>query len=207
MLAVLAVAEIIAAASQSPIALETKLAATPGIEEQWMAFRALAAPDAMLFLEPNRPGPFKPSQLRIQKTKILQPHRAFTACDGSLVVTSGAVTWSDHGHGRYRTVWRRGADGRWLWVLHGRWEMGSPYINNRDGPPHPTCPTSAPSATINIVGERGGSQDGSLRWAYLPKDGGIGGLSINAWVQRGYLAVLNDSVAFAPLKVNQEDSE
>jgi hypothetical protein len=187
-------------ASQSPIEIERTLGATMSAEKQWAAFRPLAAPEALLFVQPLPAGAPQPDKGSVNLTSIAQPREEITSCDSSLVVTNGALNWSNGGHGRYTTVWQRDTKGGWKWLLHARFEMTAPLKVSPLSVPLPTCPTTAPAAIASIPAQRGGSIDNSLRWFYLAPNNGHGGLAINAWVRRGFLAIQNESLAVPPSK-------
>lgn len=198
MLALLAAATF--ATDATPIQIEGAFTPTLNGEQQWETFRTRAAPDALLFVQSRTGETAPPDQTEVKLSIFAEPHVEIRSCDGSLAVTDGAVSWDNEGYGRYRTVWRREASGRWLWVLHARWQTEAPYQQSTLNLPRPTCPSTAP-ATSNLKSgaQGGGSIDNSLRWVYLPINRGMGLMAINAWVGRGFLAIMNDSVASAPL--------
>lgn len=198
MFALLAAATV--AAEATPMQIEGALSPTMNGEQQWLTFRALAAPDALLFVQSRTSDPATPNRTEVKSTRFDEPHAEIRSCDGSLAVTGGAISWANGGYGRYRTVWRRDAGGRWLWVLHARWQTEAPYQQSTLRLPRPTCPSTAPAkSTLISAAQGGGSIDNSLRWVYLPVNRGIGLMAINAWVGRGYLAIMNDSVGSGPL--------
>src|SRR5262245_28307794 len=87
---------------------------------RWPAFRATAAPDAVMFVPQ-----MVLAQAWLKKAPATspalawQPQAAWASCDGSVIVTSGA--WqSGKAVGWYTTVWQRQPDGAYKWVFdHG----------------------------------------------------------------------------------------
>lgn len=101
------------------VAAERAFAARAQVEGQWTAFRATAAPDAIMLA----PGPINAHRFlqrfrQDPKVAVMWwPARVWTSCDGSMAVTTGP--WVRRGGtsvGTFTTVWRREADGRWRWV-------------------------------------------------------------------------------------------
>jgi len=85
---------------------------------QWTAFRATAAPGAVMFV----PGKTNAQDWLKGRTDpkvsiAWGPVRTITACDGSLAVSAGAWTGRDGvSHGVFTTVWMVTPAG-WRWVL------------------------------------------------------------------------------------------
>ncbi len=105
--------------SAQPVAdAERAFAAAAQRDGQWTAFRATAAPDAVMFA----PGMVKAHiwlQGRADPAQAIAwaPTDTLTACDGSLAISVGG--WVDKAaktQGTFTTVWRHGADG-WRWQL------------------------------------------------------------------------------------------
>jgi hypothetical protein len=102
------------AAITAEIALE-QLARDKG---QWTAFKATAAPDAVMFApamvlaqqwlknQANPPVPLS-----------WQPYQVWSSCDGSLMVTTGGWQRGDR-HGWFTTVWERQEKGEYKWVFN-----------------------------------------------------------------------------------------
>jgi hypothetical protein len=114
-------------APSDAIAAERAFAARAQVEGQWTAFRATAAPDAIMLA----PGPVNAHQFLARFTSdpkvavMWWPARVWTSCDGSMAVTTGP--WVRRGGtqvGTFTTVWRREANGQWRWV----------YDNGREVP-------------------------------------------------------------------------
>jgi len=106
------------------IQAERSFAASAQLFGQWSAFRAYAAPDAIMM----NPGPVNAHQFlaRFRTDPPIAvmwwPGKAWVSCDGSMAVTTGP--WVRKGGtqvGTFTTVWRREPDGSWKWVYdHGR---------------------------------------------------------------------------------------
>lgn len=114
----IAVALMLAVASATPSVADAEraFAAMAGRDGQWTAFRATAAPDAVMFV----PGMVKAQDWLKGRADPPQavawlPASTLTACDGSLAVTAGPWT-SSRGQGAFLTIWRA-TSGGWRWVL------------------------------------------------------------------------------------------
>lgn len=158
------------------------------VKGRWVAFRETAAPDAVMFVPrmvlaqswlKDRANPAEPL--------AWQPHAAWSSCDGTLIVTSGA--WqSGQAQGWYTTIWRRQPEGGYKWVFdHGAPadkaaqppEMidartaecppvpaAAPLAENRPGKPRakPRGKPKPPPIVLDPAGRTGRSGDGSLIW-------------------------------------------
>jgi hypothetical protein len=114
----IALAALLLAASsgQSVADAERAFAALAQTDGQWPAFRATAAPDAILYA----PGPMNAeavlSRLPPPAAPLnWRPARTFTACDGSLAYSTGPWARSDGKTGSFGTLWRHDAAG-WRWI-------------------------------------------------------------------------------------------
>jgi hypothetical protein len=85
---------------------------------QWAAFRATAAPDAILYA-PTRTSAeawlARASEPSPGKRLDWRPAITLTSCDGTLGYSTGPWTRPDGGRGRFGTIWRRDAGG-WRWI-------------------------------------------------------------------------------------------
>jgi hypothetical protein len=102
---------------------ERSFAAMAQREGQWTAFRAFADRQAIMFTPgPGNAQAWLAGRADPPSPVMWWPARTFTACDGSLTISTGP--WLRRGggaHGTFTTVWRRQADGGWKWRLdHGR---------------------------------------------------------------------------------------
>jgi hypothetical protein len=124
-----------AAPAQSVADAERAFAATAQAGGQWAAFRATAAPDAILWA----PGPVNAQRylagLPEPSVKLAwRPAHTITACDGTLAYSTGPFTRGGE-TGTFGTIWRHGPDG-WRWI----------YDNGHDG--------AAPPASAGVVEDR-----------------------------------------------------
>lgn len=91
-------------------------------EGQWKAFRATAAPDAIMFVPDAQPLAKALSGATEPSVPVMWwPGTIAASCDGTLALSTGPwVRAASAGHGTYSTIWRRTASG-YRWVLdHGR---------------------------------------------------------------------------------------
>jgi hypothetical protein len=102
------------------IAAELEFARLARDKGQWTAFRAMAAPDAVMFAPAMvLAQPWLKDRANPPVPLAWQPHRVWSSCDGSLMVTTGAWQRADK-HGWFTTVWQRQPDGAYKWVFdHG----------------------------------------------------------------------------------------
>lgn len=113
---------LLAVAGPSVADAERAFAAQAQAGPQWAAFRATAAPDAIVYA----PNPVSAqayfARLPEPAAKLgWRPAHTITACDGTLAYSTGP--WSAGGRsGGFGTIWRRSAAG-WRWI----------YDNGHDG--------------------------------------------------------------------------
>lgn len=112
-----------APAAETAVDAERAFARQAQTHGQWTAFRAFAAPDAVLF----GPGPANAHLLLKDSPDppvavMWWPGRTWVSCDGGLAINSGP--WVRRGGtrtGTFTTVWKRQKGGGWKWLLdHGR---------------------------------------------------------------------------------------
>lgn len=92
-------------------------------EGQWRAFRATAAPDAIMFVPTVKPvAQALATATEPQVPVTWWPATIAPSCDGSLGVSTGPwVRAATAGTGTFTTIWRRTASGGYRWQLdHGR---------------------------------------------------------------------------------------
>lgn len=108
------------------IAAELAFARLAEEKGQWTAFRETAAADAVMFTPTMvLAHPWLKDRANPPAPLAWQPHRVWSSCDGSLMVTRGA--WQDEGeHGWFTTVWQRQDKGKPKWLLGHRGETGEP---------------------------------------------------------------------------------
>ena len=176
---------------------------------QWTAFRATAAPDAMMFV-PGRVRAQDWLRGRADPPAAVrwQPHAAFVACDGSAAATTGAAQWPGAGptagHGLFTTVWARQPGGDLRWVL----DHGAPVPTPRPTPDaiatRVAACTPAPPATLalgapdvgadRIVGQ---SRDRTLRWTASVAADGARVVRVDLWDGAAMVPVITDSITAA----------
>src|SRR5882762_4624375 len=115
---VLAALLLAAASGQSVADAERAFAASAQTDGQWEAFRATAAPDAIMYA----PSPVNAQALLAHlPTPAARlnwyPAHTITSCDGTLAFSTGPWS-SSSGSGRFTTIWRRDAAG-WRWIYDG----------------------------------------------------------------------------------------
>jgi hypothetical protein len=178
-----------AAAPQSVIEAERAFAAAAQTEGQWTAFRANAAPEAVMFA---------PDQVNAQQwlkdradprsAVMWWPARAWLSCDGKTAATTGP--WVRNGGklvGYFTTIWAKQPDGGWKWVLdHGdaldkpRPAGDNPIIRRASCDRRPAGTRAAP--------------DSSLRFSMVVVEGGGRRVTVQLWNGRRYVDVIDDRV-------------
>jgi hypothetical protein len=108
-----------AALATTPVDAERSYAAMAQTKGQWTAFRATAAPDALMFVpEPVNAMDWLKGRADPAVAVMWWPSRSWTSCDGKLGVNFGP--WLRKGGtlaGTFTTVWTKGPDGGWKWLL------------------------------------------------------------------------------------------
>jgi len=202
------------------IAAELALAQDAQVRGQWTALAEAAAPDAVLFT----PGivwahGWMKGRSNPPQASRWQPHQIWSSCDGSLMVSRGALQKAAPAGsgaalpGYYSIIWRRQADGRYKWVLDHADTLAQPLaapdmISARiaDCPPRSERPPQRlPDAAkpakldklpaLDPARHAGASDDGSLRWTVALD--GRGGRTLEVrWRKDGEERVaLRDDVA------------
>ncbi|MBW8753650.1 MAG: hypothetical protein JF595_05790 [Sphingomonadales bacterium] len=176
------------------IAAEIAFAQLARDKGQWTAFKATAAPDAVMFAPAMVLAQTWLKDRANPATALAwQAHQVWSSCDGSLMVTTGAWQRPDgkggDKHGWFTTVWQRQPKGGYKWVFdHGdetkdaiaEPEMIAAHVADcpeRRSSPHPVGPPSANSARGKPAGHdkappvpfdptrrEGRSDDGTLTW-------------------------------------------
>ena len=170
------------------IAAERGFAALAQSAGQWTAFRATAAPGALLFWPDPVPVERALAGLADPPRSVnWQPHRVVVSCDATLAATTGAAQWPDGRHGWFTTIWERQADGDWKWIAdHGGFvpaalpAPATPAVEIAECP-GAIGPDRQPSAAQGEA--RGGSADATLLWDWA---GEAGGLRVTIWIGPRY---------------------
>ncbi|HEX4736105.1 MAG TPA: hypothetical protein VH331_00935 [Allosphingosinicella sp.] len=102
-----------------PIEAERAYAALAQEKGQWTAFRATAAPDALMFVpEPARAAEWLAGRQDPRVSVVWWPARSWMSCDGRLAVNYGPWVRPGGRVGTFATVWTRTETG-WRWRLDG----------------------------------------------------------------------------------------
>ncbi|MBU3077235.1 hypothetical protein [Sphingomonas quercus] len=127
---------------------ERAFAALAQRDGQWTAFRATAAPDAMMFA---------PTRVRVHDlladrkdpprgSLMWWPARAVTACDASLAFSTGPWLRPGRGQGSFSTIWRRQPDGGWKWLYDSGGDVAVPAAaGDRVRATRPACRNLPPA--------------------------------------------------------------
>jgi hypothetical protein len=200
------------------IAAEIAFAQLAHEKGQWTAYKATAAPDAVMFApamvltqqwlkrQANPPVPLS-----------WQPYQVWSSCDGSLMVTTGAWQRGDR-HGWFTTVWQRQEKGDYKWVFdHGdatRDPLPAPEMitakvadcparragDHGGGSPgmhhgRPPKPEKAPSVPFDPTRREGRSTDGTLTWQVTADATGTHDFSAKLRVDGQMQEIRNEHVA------------
>jgi hypothetical protein len=110
---------LLALAAPSAVEAERAYAALAQMEGQWTAFRATAAPDALMFVpEAVDAHDWLKDRKNPPVPVMWWPGRSWISCDGTTAVNFGP--WIRKGGtlvGSFTTVWTRSGDGPWKWEL------------------------------------------------------------------------------------------
>ena len=116
------IAILLAAAAPPPVTpwqAERDYAQAAQTRGQWTAFRATAAPDALMFVpQPEKALEWLAGRPDPPVSVMWWPARSLISCDGRLAVNFGP--WLRKGGalaGTFTTVWAKGPDGAWQWKL------------------------------------------------------------------------------------------
>ena len=158
---------LLAAAAPTVVEAERAFASAAQTKGQWSAFRAFAAPDAVMMLDGPQPAaPFLKDRADPPAAVMWWPAHVVTSCDASLAFSTGP--WRRKGGasmGRYFTLWRHDVAG-WRWIYDGGThdETATAAGDVPVQPAHRACrkPPALPAEAAPIAG--GHSRDGSLLW-------------------------------------------
>lgn len=134
------------AVSGTVVEAERAFAALAQEKGQWTAFRATAAPDAIMFLpRASSAHAFLKDRKDPPRSVRWWPNKAWQSCDGALAVTTGGALWPDGRHGWFTTVWQKQPDGGWKWLLdHGG-------FTEKPRPAVPQVPVIKPAGCRKVV--------------------------------------------------------
>ncbi len=167
---------------------------------QWTAFRATAAPEAEMFV-PQRVKAldFLKGKPDPQHAVKWQPHLVWSSCDGSIAVTHGAWQRQDS-TGYFTTVWARGMDGGYRWILdHGDRlpvplfapDMIKSKVAECGG--KPGVPITAPAEGVDF--KQGVSRDQTLIVSSAVAPDGGRTVTVRLWNGSTHETVLQEQVA------------
>ena len=186
--------------SPSPVDAERAYAAMAQKVGQWTAFRATAAPGAVMFV----PDPVSAAEfLKDRKDPAVavkwQPSESYLSCDGRTAANLGP--WQrPNSNGYFATVWTRTA-GKWAWNL----DFGDGLENAMAEAPakvairRASCraakPALLPRRGRAVKSGSGSSRDHSLEWTWRVEKGGDRHLLVYLWNGRGYDKVIERAIA------------
>ena len=149
---------------------ERAFAAMAQRDGQWTAFRAYAAPDAVMFVpgKANAQDWLK-GRADPQQSVKWWPGRVVVSCDNTLALSTGAWRRPDGSTGVFTTIWRRDGDG-WHWILDHGHDTPKPVAT-----PEPAAIVLQASCKGLSATRRPHRLEADL--AALVKDGSIGGAS------------------------------
>ncbi|MGE5721231.1 MAG: hypothetical protein ACM3YM_02125 [Sphingomonadales bacterium] len=112
---------LLASAAPSAVDAEHEFATMAQTQGQWTAFRAFAAPEAVMFVpEPVTAQAWLADRKDPPVPVMWWPGRSWVACDGSLAVNTGPwVRSGGRSSGTFTTVWKRQPSGEWKWLFDG----------------------------------------------------------------------------------------
>ena len=167
---------------------------------QWIAFRATAAEDAVMFV-PQRVLARQWLKGRADPVKAVSwtPSAITVSCDGNLAASTGNWQRPDGTVGYFTTLWRRDKHGVWQWILDHGDSLAKPREapefligkvatckrreHGASAPPSPGGKPAAPPADDSLVWSADVAADGSRR------------VTVRAWNGSGYDVVIDDKVA------------
>ncbi len=208
-----------AAQPSTIVAAEIAFSRAAREQGQWTAFRAFAAPGAILHL-PGGPEVAEP-WLLAQKDPAAavqwEPRAVAMSCDGALAVSQGRYTDPQGKVGNFVTVWERQSDGRYLWSFdvggddvpqpppRERVEDGNIVVTAIDAVKGmvASCPRGGadiPPPPAIPIGEDGRSdarlsRDGTLRWRWEQRDDGTRYAAAEYFYEGSWLLAFEQSLA------------
>ena len=180
---------LLAAAATPPVeSAERAFASMAQTHGQWSAFRAFAAPDALMMLDGPQPAaPFLKDRKDPPFAVMWWPSHTVTSCDGTLAFSTGP--WRRKGGtamGRYFTIWRRDASG-WHWIYDGGAEdTTATPAGDRVAAVRASCGRGKTPKISEAPAAGGAARDGSLAWALSPAPGGRYELTITYRMGKGW---------------------
>lgn len=190
-----------AAAPATAEEAERAFAAAAQTEGQWTAFRATAAPHAVMFVPQQVDAPQWLKDRPDPPFAIMWwPAESWVSCDGSVAVNTGPWVRQGGGFGYFTTVWARQPDGDWKWLLdHGAPIRTPRPAGERAKLRNASCVPGEPRRngwTVVAMEDRGQgrSYDESLRWNWQVFPDGSRRFSAELWTGAGYEQIVGDQV-------------
>jgi hypothetical protein len=187
------------AAAQTAVDAERAFYRAAQTEGQWKAFRAFAAPDAVVFM----PQPAKAHEALPAKDPPIAvqwwPAESYVSCDGTVAVNTGPWVRAK-AVGYFTTVWVKQPDGAWKWVMDGGDGLDKP----RPLPKQPKVRRAACSGAVEPFGlvpsgdvkmGSGASKDGTLNWVWTVKSDGARLFQARLWNGREFDIVVENKIA------------
>lgn len=200
------------------VARELEFARAARETGQWSAFRAFAAPGAVIHGRegPIMAEPWLAAQSNPPVSVQWEPRAVWMSCDGALAVSHGRFREPDGTVGNFITVWERQSDGAYKWT----YDVGSP---DNPQPPPPAqfddgdivvtsidaikagiadCPRrgvevpAPPAFSIAEDFTQGGkvSNDGTLRWRWEDRGSGQRRVVVDYFYQGKWQGALDEQM-------------
>lgn len=186
--------------SPSVVDAERAYAAMAEEKGQWTAFRATAAPGAVMFV----PDPVDAAEfLKGRKDPAIavkwQPAQSFVSCDGKTGANLGPWQRPDS-VGYFTTVWTR-SGGAWRWNVDfgDSLKVAMPAASTKLAPRRASCRAAKPAllpklAAVERSG-RGFSADHSLEWTWRVEKDRSRHFIVYLWNGRRYDTVIDRKIA------------
>lgn len=186
--------------SPSVVDAERAYAAMAQEKGQWTAFRATAAPAAVMFV----PDPIDAAEfLKDRKDPAVavkwQPAQSFLSCDGKTGANLGPWQRPDS-VGYFTTVWTR-SGGAWRWNVDfgDGLKAAMPAAPAKLAPRRASCSVAKPTLVPNLAAVaksgRGSSADHSLEWTWRVEKDGSRHFLVYLWNGRSYDTVIDRKIA------------
>jgi hypothetical protein len=200
MISIVLIAAVSGMSSASIVAAERAYAEMAQRMGQWTAFRATAAPGAVMFVpEPVEAANWLDRREDPPVAVKWQPSAAFVACDGKAAATLGP--WQrPTSVGYFTTLWSR-SGAKWQWDVDFGDALGKalPPAPRRVPVRRASCKPAEPGKLPRLGGgaksARGSSPDRTLEWTWRVEPDGSRHLLVYLWNGRGYDPVIDRSIA------------
>ena len=186
--------------SPSVVDAERAYAAMAQDKGQWTAFRATAAPGAVMFVpDPVDAVEFLKDRKDPSVAVKWQPAQSYLSCDGKTGANLGPWQRPDS-IGYFTTVWTR-SGGAWRWNVDfgDALKAAMPAAPAKLAPRRASCRAAKPAllpklAAVEKSG-RGSSGDHSLEWTWRVEKDGSRHFLVYLWNGRAYDAVIDRTIA------------